>query len=506
MTNGDRRGPRRLVRPPAATIRWPDEGKCSWYNTASGTNKCGKLSRNPTPSGIALNWLLRLRWWVIGCQVLLVCAIILIFPLAVPLPILALILGFEIGSNIWLHYLERKKGAIQEGILILVMILDIILLTALLHATGGPMNPFTFLYLIHVALAAILMRQRWSAALAAFTTLAYATLFLLPPHDPVDHALSGLDALLAPCHGEANPEAALFGSQVSLHLQGMWVAFAITAFFIAFFVGRIHQALEEYRRTANDLREQKIKNEKLAALATLAAGAAHEFSTPLATIAVASGEMQHHLREAGVRSCIATDCCNARPDPTPELLEDLGLIREQVERCREILDQMTADAGEHRGEGISEFTVQEVIEQALATFSLDSRARIVVDNQAGDMAIRMPFRTLSRVIRGLVKNGLEASPESSLVTLNCRTEGERLLFSVSDQGSGMSPEVLQRAAEPFFTTKEPGKGMGLGLFLAKSAAERFGGGLEITSRPGEGTTVTLSLHRHHPQGTEGAWN
>lgn len=445
-----------------------------------------------TPSGIALNWLLRLRWWVIGCQVLLVLAIILLFPLAVPLPILALILGSEIGSNIWLHYLERKKGAINEGVLILAMVLDIVLLTALLHATGGPMNPFTFLYLIHVALAAILMRQRWSAALAAFTTLAYATLFILPPHDPVDHALSGLDALLAPCHGEANPEAALFGSQVSLHLQGMWVAFAITAFFIAFFVGRIHKALEEYRQTANDLREQKIKNEKLAALATLAAGAAHEFSTPLATIAVASGEMQHFLRRS--------------PAPAPELLEDLGLIREQVERCREILDQMTADAGEHRGEGISEFTVREVIEQAFATFSLDSRARIVVDNQAGALPIRMPFRTLSRVLRGLVKNGLEASPDNGSVTLNCRTEGERLIFTISDQGSGMNPELLQRAAEPFFTTKEPGKGMGLGLFLAKSAAERFGGGLEITSRPGEGTTVTLSLHRHHLQGTEEQWN
>jgi two-component system, sensor histidine kinase RegB len=445
-------------------------------------------------SGIALHWLLRLRWWVIACQILLVAAIILLFQVAVPLAVLGLIIAFAIGSNLYFHYLVRVKGGVGERAVIVVMFFDVLLFTALLYATGGPMNPFTFLYLVHISLGAILLRPLWATILAGFAILAYAALFLLPLYTPSrDLGLVSLNTIFAPCHVESE-QVFLFGREVSPHLQGMWVAFAVTAFFIVFFVGQVYKALERHARTLANLREEQRKTEKLASLATLAAGAAHELATPLATIAVAAGEMRHQLRSEPPPA----DPAGAAPappsaagQPAAELLEDLELIREQVERCREILYQMGADAGEHLGEEGDEFTVKEAVTQALRSFRPEEHRRILVDNQVANLKIKMPLRTLGRVLRGLLKNALEASPAGAPVELRCGRDEQFLLFTVRDQGTGMDPATLQRAGEPFFTTKEVGQGMGLGLFLAKTAAEHFGGGLSLDSAPGRGSTVRL---------------
>ncbi|MFH7327059.1 ATP-binding protein [Desulfurivibrio sp. C05AmB] len=437
-------------------------------------------------SGIALHWLLRLRWWVIACQILLVAAIILLFQVAVPLAVLGLIIAFAIGSNLYFHYLVRVKGGVGERAVIVVMFFDVLLFTALLYATGGPMNPFTFLYLVHISLGAILLRPLWATILAGFAILAYAALFLLPLYTPSrDLGLVSLNTIFAPCHVESE-QVFLFGREVSPHLQGMWVAFAVTAFFIVFFVGQVYKALERHARTLANLREEQRKTEKLASLATLAAGAAHELATPLATIAVAAGEMRHQLRSDPLLAAPA-----GAVQPAAELLEDLELIREQVERCREILYQMGADAGEHLGEEAGEFTVEEAVTQALRSFQAAERRRIMVDNQVADLKIKMPLRTLGRVLRGLLKNALEASPAGAPVELRCGRDEQFLIFTVRDQGAGMDPATRQRAGEPFFTTKEVGQGMGLGLFLAKTAAEHFGGGLSLDSAPGRGSTIRL---------------
>ncbi|MEW6593880.1 MAG: ATP-binding protein [Thermodesulfobacteriota bacterium] len=436
----------------------------------------------PVSSGtppVAFRWLLRLRWGAIGGQLLLIGIVSLLFAIDIPLFILLAIIGFEIASNLVFQRRLDRGVAVADRTFALILLLDILLLTALLYYTGGPMNPFTLLYLVHVTLAALLMRPGHSWAITGLTVLAYATLFFLPHHEMTAHDLGTptLDDLLALCHFRpAGLE--LLRDPMAVHLQGMLVAFGVSAGFIVFFVGRIRKALEEHQQTLADLREQKLRNEKLASLATLAAGAAHEFSTPLATIAVAAGEMHHTLRKRGADQ---------------ELLEDAALIRSQVDRCREILYHMAADAGEHMGETLDEFPVQRAIDECLRSLPAEARCRISVTNQAGDLGIRMPFRTLSRIVRGLLKNGLDASPPEAPIDLICRLDGPHLLFEVRDHGSGMDGTTLARVSEPFFTTKEAGRGLGLGLYLARSAAERFGGGLAITSRPGDGTTVRLTF-------------
>ena len=96
-------------------------------------------------------------------------------------------------------------------------------------------------------------------------------------------------------------------------------------------------------------------------------------------------------------------------------------------------------------------------------------------------------------MKGLLKNACVASPAATPITLTCRDDVDFLYFEVEDKGEGMDPETLAKACEPFFTRKEAGQGLGLGLYLARSFAERFGGSLNIFSEPGQGSRVVLSL-------------
>ena len=437
-------------------------------HTAVRHNKLSKRGKNTASARIAFAWLLHLRWGAVTAQVLLVLITLFFLEITLPYRIIFGILAFEIISNFLFAFLQKKETAIADRLFALVMFLDVALLTGLIYYSGGPMNPFTFLYLVHITLGAILMPPGWSWSLAFFTTGCYAALFLLP-------AEKGLNQ---PCH----PDQAIMDTlsdPLKIHLQGMWVAFAVTAFFIVFFVSRIQLALARHQKTLADLQEEKTKSERMASLATLAAGAAHEFSTPLSTIAVAAGEMLHALKK------------NSGED-SAELLADVNLIRTQVARCKDILFHLAANAGDQMGEAFTIFSLDELMENLLQALPDSLKNQVHYTNSTGALLLRMPLRTLRRIVRGLIKNALDAAPNSS-VFVECRQDANKLYIEVTDKGSGMAPEVATRATEPFFTTKEPGKGLGLGLFLAKSIAERFGGGLTLISAPGKGSQVTLFL-------------
>lgn len=172
------------------------------------------------------------------------------------------------------------------------------------------------------------------------------------------------------------------------------------------------------------------------------------------------------------------------------MIEDTRLIREQIGRCKEILYQMSADAGENLGENAETFFVSEIINEIPKVLSSELYGDVSFVNKIGDLQVTMPVRTLLRTLRGVLKNALEASEGEEPVEFICDLTETHLLFQVKDHGSGMDEEMVKRATEPFFTTKEPGKGMGLGLYLAQVFVEKYDGLLEFDSEPGKGTTVT----------------
>jgi two-component system sensor histidine kinase RegB len=302
------------------------------------------------------------------------------------------------------------------------------------------------------------LKPGYAWALSLMSTACFATLFALPPHDAaMDHAMA--------MHGHQHSA----GAPMNLHLRGMWVAFFVAATVIVYFVTRVTRDLSEQRTAAALARNRALRSERLASLATLAAGAAHELSTPLGTIAVVAKELERDLHDQ-------------------EGASDARLIREEVERCKHILSQMASDAGESAGEAFVRIAPHVLLEMALEDIA--ERDRVVVKVE-GTESLSLPPRAWARALRGLIRNALQAS--SGSVEVRVRSGPQQAEILVEDRGSGMSPEVLSRVGEPFFTTKETGRGMGLGVFLARALAERLGGTLELSSKVKQGTKVRVLL-------------
>jgi two-component system sensor histidine kinase RegB len=400
---------------------------------------------------VHLAWLTRMRWGALACQLLLVVAARVVGEIAVSPLIAAVPLGLGLLTNTLLAVALRRRYPVPELWVVAVFALDIATLTLLLHLTGGPLNPFSFLYLVHVAQATVALRARWAWGVGLASVAAYGALFLAPL-DPHDH------------HG------------MHLHLRGMWIAFTVTALFIVFYVGSLRAALAERDRALAEAHRAEARSQRLIGLATLAGGTAHELATPLSTIYLVAFELEKKLTEMAAPAA---------------LIEDARLTLAQVERCRNILSQMAADAGEALGERRVPVPIRAVVDEALAELGRRERVALEVTGDLAGAEVEVPRRAMAQAIRGLAKNALEAS--ESPVTLSITRAGEQVSVSIRDQGPGMSPEVLARVGEPFFTTKPTGSGMGLGVFLARTLAERFGGALDVESEPGRGSRVVLRL-------------
>lgn len=415
-----------------------------------------RLEAEPLPE-VGLGWLIRLRAWAAVGQV---CAVILAQRLVWPeLPLLplGLLVGGHALSNLGLKLLaQRHPGReLAAG----VLLLDTLLLTGLLFWSGGPSNPFSVIYLVHVTLAAVLLGARWTWLLASFSSLCFGLLFFWH-----DRSISQ--------HMHHLPDGAF-----SAHLQGMWLAFALAAGLIAAFVGRLAEELRRREQQLAELRALAVRNEQLAALTTLAAGAAHELGTPLGTIAVVSSELQRSLEQH---------------QSLPALIDDAQLIRQEVRRCRDILDQLSARSGESIAELPEPWNPETLLALIREKLPEGSASRLSCEGTLAP-TVQLPHRAVAQVLAALIKNGLDASPPDTRIVLRLQQEPGQVRLSVQDVGCGMPRAVLERATDPFFTTKAPGQGMGLGLFLVRLFAERMNGRLELHSAEGSGTTAHLVL-------------
>lgn len=403
-----------------------------------------------------LTWLLQLRWSAIVGQIVTIAVVREGLGFDPPLTLLAAIIALEAATNIGAHVLVNKGMATAGRLAPTLMVTDLLCLTGLLYLTGGPHNPFNFLYLVYIALSSVVLQARWTWILAGVSATLYGLLFF--DHVPLGFR-DGMDR-----------------GHMWMHLEGMWVAFMVAAAFITTFVHRVTSTLARREAQLREAREQAARSHRLMSLATLAAGAAHELATPLSTIAVLSKELE-----------LALDHVD------DELVEDARLIREQTARCRVILDQMATDAGHDTGEARRIVTLDEVIQGALRTLPRREDLHLEVPEALGKRTLEAFPTALTRALRGILKNALEASPPGTPVTLHAEGSPTGLTLRVCDQGEGAPPDILARMGEPFFTTKVPGKGMGLGLYLTRTVLERMGGALHIESTQGQGTEVTMRL-------------
>lgn len=424
-------------------------------------------------------WLIKLRWVAVVGQLITVGVVVGV--IGVPAPVIPLIslIAVTAASNAALMGWLRAEGPHEDDrLLVGVMLLDLLLLTGLLYFSGGPANPFSIFFLVNLALAALLLPAASAWLLTGSSILCFTLLILthrpLPEVEPVD-----LRPLLGPDRWRW-PNVAQ---------QGLWVAYTACSTVIVYFVARLRDELRRVDRQLREAEQARARAEKLEALGTLAAGAAHELSTPLSTIAVAARELERSLDAAAVDA---------------ELHEDLSLIRSELERCRSILDRMSLKAGHSVAESPAPIRVADLAAEATAGLPRGVPVELRLEDEVADMTVSGLTIQLGQALRGLVKNAIDATltaDRQAPVEVRAAAVGDQadpfVLVEIRDAGAGMSPETAARAGEPFFTTKPPGEGMGLGLFLAHSVIARGGGRLEIDSQPGLGSVVRVWLPRIH---------
>jgi two-component system, sensor histidine kinase RegB len=416
---------------------------------------------DPAPN-LALPWVVRLRYGMVAGEVAVILGMFyglrVDFPLSWALAPVAIVLA----SNILLGRLRTLPVRFTQETLGTVFCLDTICLTAILGLTGGPMNPFSLLYLVQITLSAVVLRKIWTWILGLLSTVGFGLLFFF--HIP--------SVAFEPHHVERGP---------SPHLIGMWIAFVIATALITFFTGKIADALRKREQDVLVLRDQVAKNERLASLVTLAAGAAHELGTPLATIAVVARELERYAPHVASNEAV---------------LADAQLIRSEVDRCRRILERMSAQSAEPMGETPARVRLRDLLTQVQAQFSESRRSLLEIALADEELSAVLPAQATMQSLAALVQNALDASSDRTSVVISAKQSGSSLSITVQDQGHGIPPNVLRRIAEPFFTTKAPGKGMGLGTFLVRTFAESLGGRVLFDSVPGVGTTATLELPVH----------
>ena len=401
----------------------------------------------------SLRQLVLVRWIAVVGQLVTIALVHWGLGIELPLPpMLAVVAGLAVFN---LVAMLRPRRRVTNTALLFGLLVDVATLTAQLYLSGGIANPFVFLYLLQVVLAAELLRPWSSWLVVAMTCACVAGLALFP--GPVD--LPG-----GPDGGLGNP-----------YVAGLLLCFALVAVLLEVFTIRIGRIIRARDARLAAMRQRAAEEEHIVRMGLLASGAAHELGTPLATMAVILGDWQHLPHFAS----------------EPELLEDVTEMQAQVLRCKAIVSNILATAGETRGEEPHGTTLRVFLDDLVEEWKRSRAVRGFAyhDRIQRDAAIVSDVG-LQQMLWNILDNALEAS--RSRVEMEATLFEDALVLTVRDDGPGFPPEMIERIGKPYQSSKgAPGRG--LGLFLAVNVARTLGGTITAYNEPGGGAAVTVTL-------------
>ena len=413
------------------------------------------LAQSPlatSPAAINLQRLVAYRYLVLaGLVTGLLVAVIrdIALPIGSLLVVIVIFAALNLITWLRLRWLDRPVG---EQELFMHLFSDVLILAALLYFTGGSTNPFVSLFLLPLTLAAAALPGRYTWAIATAAVICYS--FLMVWYFPIPHQ---------------------HGINFNLHVLGMWFGFVLSAILISYFAVKMSATLRERDRALALARENALRDERLVSLGTLAAGAAHELGTPLATMAVLAKDLE-------------SECAG-----TPGVAEPFQVLRGQIARCKDILSQLAVSAGQARAEAGRDLALDQYLAQIVEQWH---NGRPAVDMRLKWEGTQPPPRiiadqTLTQAITNILNNAADAS-EWQVEVVGHWSDSE-LLLEICDHGEGLSVAATSHAGEPFFTTKPPGQGLGLGLFLAQSTIRRLGGSVELFNHREGGACARIVL-------------
>lgn len=320
------------------------------------------------------------------------------------------------------------------------IIYDIFALFLLLYFSGGAHNPFTSLFVLQVMIAATTLSSFYSWITSSITIGLYIILMKFAPEIPHLHH-----------------------HFVDLHISGMLVTFIILTLIISYFIVKM----------GNTTRNQQVQlkeSEQLAILGIFATNAAHDLGTPLSTISFIANDLQKKLG--------------------PEYQDALSTLRSEVKECKKIISDITLEAGVLKSDSGRFVLLSDYIKDILNQF----KDKYQPDNFDSTMSVNNDIRIFSdsglrMALQNILMNGFQASPDGLRFTMI--HENNNLIFFIEDFGAGFSSEVLAQFGKIGLTTKP--QGMGLGLFLSKTACSRLGGELLIQNKKESGAIVTMKI-------------
>lgn len=422
---------------------------------------------------LRMQTMVRLRWFGVIGQLITVLFVHWGLGYDLPAAWCLVLIAISAWVNVGLGVLFPARHRLGAGLATLILAYDILGLAGLLYLTGGLANPFALLFVAPVVVSAATLPARSTLLLGTLAVAAAGVLIVY--HQPLpwraDETLS-----LPP-----------------LYLAGVLAAIVSGMVFLVLYTARLSK---ESRLMSTALAATELvlaREQRLHALDGLAAAAAHELGTPLATIALVAREIERDL---------------ARHD---HLAEDVELLRGQADRCREILRKLTRSPGEQDPHHVSLPLTQLIQEAALPygrppkTIAISARARWGLPSIEGREPIGERRPGVIFGLGNLIENAVDFA--QARVEIEALWDEREVSIAIIDDGPGFSPEIIDTLGDPFVTTRpsgiqdagtgREGSGLGLGFFIAKTLLERSGARVTLANReaPATGAIVRISWPR-----------
>ena len=429
-----------------------------------------KSAANPmlrrTDVSVSLRKLVFIRWVAVCGQALAVAFAVVVLGFGLPIWSVMAVIATSAALNIATSLTRRSAARLGDREAALYLGYDMIQLGLLLYMTGGLQNPFAILMLAPVTVAATVLSLRSVIGLSALTVLAISLLALfhlpLPWYEPA-------------------PEPGL------LYMMGLWTALVSSALFVAFYVWSVAEEARRMRDAFAATQLALAREQRVSAVGGLAAAAAHQLGSPLATIAVIAKELVRDL-----------------PGGSPHA-EDAILLLSQSERCRTIL----ADLVQHReGEGEPPprlpFSVlveaagepyrSAAVQRGVALVQTNAAARDADGEQVPEPMV-VPNPEIMHGLGNLIQNATQFAVREAAITVSWSEDSAAV--DIVDDGPGFPPPVLARIGEPYISGRgtETQSHMGLGIFIAQTLLERTGARLGFANLPESGAQIVVEWRR-----------
>jgi two-component system sensor histidine kinase RegB len=418
---------------------------------------------------VRLDTILRLRWLAVLGQLAAIFIVAQGLEFDVPVVPCVSIIGVSAVLNLVLQMAVNPMQRLEPAYAAALLALNIVELAGLLFLTGGLQNPFSFLFLAPVLIAATALPVRLTIGLGLLAVACASILFFfhLPLPWDADEPL-----VLPP-----------------IYLVGVWLSIVLAIGVTSLYS---FQVAEEARKLSDALAATELvlaREQHLTQLDGLAAAAAHELGTPLSTIFLISRELEKTVKDG-------------------PLAADLRTLREQAQRCRDILGKITQLSS--TGAPFDQMKLSELIEEVVAPhrdFGVAIKVRIAVTAAKEPVGSRNP--AILYGVGNIVENAVDFA--RATVEVNAWWNNETVEIVISDDGPGIAPDILKRIGEPYLSRRralddaqsEP-RGLGLGVFIARTLLERTGAKVSFTNRvfPDHGAVVQIAWPRRRFEAAE----